>query len=159
MEFMIWAIVGYQSCFCWLYRASPSSDAKNIISHFGIDHLVMSMYRVVSCVVGRGRLLRPVCSLGKTLLTLALLHFVFQGKIYLLLQVSPNSYFCIPVPYDAKDIFFFFFGVSVRRSCRSSQNCSASSVLVVGHRLGLLWCRMLCLGNEWRSFSCFWNCT
>ena len=31
-EFMIWAIVSSQSCFCWLYRASPSLPAKNIIS-------------------------------------------------------------------------------------------------------------------------------
>ena len=30
-EFMIWAIVSSWSCFCWLYRASPSSSAKNII--------------------------------------------------------------------------------------------------------------------------------
>ena len=29
---MIWAIVHSQSCFCWLYRASPSLDAKDIIN-------------------------------------------------------------------------------------------------------------------------------
>ena len=31
-EFMIWAIVSFRSCFCWLYRASPSLAAKNIIN-------------------------------------------------------------------------------------------------------------------------------
>ena len=31
-EFMIWATVTYQSYFCWLYRASPSLTAKNIIN-------------------------------------------------------------------------------------------------------------------------------
>ena len=31
-EFMIWATVSSQSCFCWLYRASPSLAAKNIIN-------------------------------------------------------------------------------------------------------------------------------
>ena len=31
-EFMIGATVSSQSCFCWLYRASPSLTAKNIIS-------------------------------------------------------------------------------------------------------------------------------
>ena len=41
------------------------------------------------------------------------------------------SYFCIPVPYDEKDIFFFFFGVSSRRSCRASENCSTSSSLAL----------------------------
>ena len=48
----------------------------------------MSMYRFFSCVVGRGCLLWPVHSLGKTLLACALLHSVLQGQICLLLQVS-----------------------------------------------------------------------
>ena len=47
----------------------------------------MSMCRVFSCVVGRGCLLWPVCSLGKTLLAFALIHSLFQGQIYLLPQV------------------------------------------------------------------------
>ena len=47
----------------------------------------MSMCRVFSCVVGRGCLLWPVRSLGKTLLAFALLHSVLQGQIFLLLQV------------------------------------------------------------------------
>ena len=29
---MIWATVSSQSCFCWLYRTSPSLAAKNIIN-------------------------------------------------------------------------------------------------------------------------------
>ena len=45
------------------------------------------MCRVFSCVVGRGCLLRPVGSLGKTLLAFVLLHFVLQGQICLLFQV------------------------------------------------------------------------
>ena len=28
----IWSTVSYQSCFCWLYRVSPSLVAKNIIN-------------------------------------------------------------------------------------------------------------------------------
>ena len=84
-EFMIWATVSSWSCFCWLYRASPSLAAKNIIS---IDHLVMSMCRIFSCVVGRGCLLWPVCSLGKTLSAFDMLHFVLQDQIWLLLQLS-----------------------------------------------------------------------
>ena len=48
----------------------------------------MSMCRVFSCVVGRGCLLWPVCSLGKTLLAFALPHFVLQGQTCLSFQVS-----------------------------------------------------------------------
>ena len=56
-------------------------------SDFGIGHLVMSMCRVVSCVVERGCLLWPVLSLDKTLLVFTLLNFVLQGQTCLLLQV------------------------------------------------------------------------
>ena len=30
---------------------------------------------------------------------------------------------------------------------------------LLGHRLGLPWHWMVCLGNEQRSFCCFWDCT
>ena len=93
---MIWATVSFQSCFYWLYRASPSLAAKNIINLILVlsmcrvfhGYLVMSMCRVFTCVVGRGCLLWPVCSLGKTLLAFDLLCFVLQGQTCLLLQVS-----------------------------------------------------------------------
>jgi len=45
-------------------------------------------------------------SLGKTLLAFALLHFVLQGQICLLLQVSLHFLLCIPISYDEKDIYF-----------------------------------------------------
>ena len=48
-------------------------------SEIAIDHLVMSMCRVISYVVGRGCLLWPVHSLGKTLLVFDLLCVVLQG--------------------------------------------------------------------------------
>ena len=84
---MIWATVHSQSCFCWLYRASPFWLQAYNQSDLSIDHLVMFMCRVFSCVVGRGCLLWSVHSLGKTLLPFALLHSVLQGQICLLLQV------------------------------------------------------------------------
>ena len=50
--------------FCCPYRTSRILTAKNIICliSFCIDHLVMAMYRVISCVVERGYLLWPVHS-------------------------------------------------------------------------------------------------
>ena len=82
---MIWATVSSQSCFCWLYRVSPSSAARNIINLISALTIWWCPYVVISCVVGRGCLLLPVCSLGKTLLAFALLHFVLQGHTCLLL--------------------------------------------------------------------------
>ena len=84
---MIWATVSSQPCFCWLYRASPSLATKNITSLI----LVLNIWwcsRVEFSLVGRGCLLWPVHSLGKILLAFALLHFVLQSQICLLLQES-----------------------------------------------------------------------
>ena len=47
----------------------------------------MFMCKVISCVAGREHFLWPVNSLGQTLSTFALLHFVSQGQTCLLLQV------------------------------------------------------------------------
>ena len=48
------------------------------------------------------------CVLLAKLLAFALLYLVPQGQPCLLLQISLDSYFCIPVPYDENDIVFFF---------------------------------------------------
>ena len=58
-----------------------------------------------------------------------------------------TSYFCIPVPYDEKDIFF---GVNFTRSCRSSQNrsTSASSTLAVG---AYTWITVILNGLPWKQ--------
>ena len=71
---MIRTIVSFWSCFCWLYRPSSSLAAKNIINLI----LVMTIWWF-PCVESTLLLLvecvyyDPVCSLGKTLLALALL--------------------------------------------------------------------------------------
>ena len=57
--------VSSRSCLCWLYRASPSLAAKNIINLISVLTIWWCPY-VESCVVGRGYLPRPVRSLGKT---------------------------------------------------------------------------------------------
>ena len=87
-EFMIWATVSSRSCFCWLYRVSPSLAAKNIINLISMLTIWWCPCVVFSCAIGRGCFLWSVHSLGKTLLAFALLHFVLQGQTCLLLQVS-----------------------------------------------------------------------
>ena len=144
---MIWATVSSQSCFCWLYRASPSLAAKNIINLISILTISWCPCIDFSFVVGRVCLLGPVHSLGKILLAFALLRFYSKAKYACYSRYLLTSYHCIPVPCDVKDIFF---GVSSRKSCKSTDNHStpASPALVVGARLGLLWYWMVCLGNE-----------
>ena len=101
---MIWATISSRSCFSWKYRASPSLAAKNRI-WFGIDHLVMSVYRVISWVVGKGCLLWPARSLDKSLLAFSLLHFVLLCQPACYSRYILTYYFCNPIPYDEKDIF------------------------------------------------------
>ena len=45
--------------------------------------------------------------LDQTLLAFAVFHFVLQGQTCLLLQARYSRYL-LTVPYDEKDIFFFF---------------------------------------------------
>ena len=51
-------------------------------SDFSIDHLVMSMCRVISCVVGKECSLWPACSLDKTLVSLCPTSFLLQGQTF-----------------------------------------------------------------------------
>ena len=54
-----------------------------------------------------------------------------------------------------------FGGVSSRRSVGLQRTIQLQLLqhYWLGHRLGLLWYWMVCLGNEQRSFCCFWDCT
>ena len=76
--FFFWTIYSFSVFGCKQYNQSD----------FGVNHLVMSMCTVFSCVVGKWCLLWPVCSLDRTLLAFSLLHFVLQAQTCLLLWVS-----------------------------------------------------------------------
>ena len=86
-EFMIWATSQLPVLLLLTVQSFSIFGCKEYNqSYFSTDYLVMPMCRVFSCVVGRGCLLWSVRSLSKTLLAFALLCFVFQGQICLLLQ-------------------------------------------------------------------------
>ena len=83
----------------------------------------MSMCRVISCVVGRGYLLWPMHSFGKTLLAFDLLHFVLQDQTCLLFQVSLDFLLLHSSPLWWKG--HLFLCLSSRRSyvCEFAQSC------------------------------------
>ena len=106
------------------------------------------MCRVFSYVVGRGCLLWPVRSLGKTLLALALLHSVFQAKFACYSRCFLTSYFCTIVPYNEKR---HRFAVLVLKGLVGLQRTVQLQLLQhysSGCRLGLLWYLMICLGTN-----------
>ena len=155
---MIWVTVSSRSCFCWLSRASPSLDYSQ--SDFRIDHLTMSMCRAVSCVVGKGNLLWPARFLGKILLAFAC--FILYSKAKLACYYRYLNFLLLHSnPHDKKDIFFFFLVLVLECvvDLHSTDQLQLLRYQWLGHRLGLLSCWMVCLGNEPRSLCCFWDCT
>ena len=118
----------------------------------------MTMCRVFSGGVGRWCLLWPVHSLGKTLLAFALLHSeIPRPNLPVTPDVSWLPTFAFQCPIMKRTSFL---GVGSKRSCSSSKNLQLQLLqrYWLGHRLGLLWFWMVCLGNEQRSFYRFWDC-
>ena len=134
-------------------RASSSSAAKNIINLIS----VLTIWGC-PCGVGRGYLLWPVCSLGKTLLPLPCFILYSKVKLSCYSRYLLTSYFCVPVPYEEKDIFF---GVSSRRSCSSSYKFNFSFFGISGWGVDLDYCdfEWFALEIKSRSFCHFWDCT
>ena len=110
----------------------------------------MSRCRVFSCIVGRGRLLWLVHSLGKILLAFALLHFVLQGQICLLLQVFLDFLLLHSSPLKWKGHLFW---VLVLQGLHRIVLLQHLQHYWLGHRLGLLWYCVVCLvKNKDHSF-------
>ena len=116
---MILATVSSWSCFCWLFIASPSSAAKNIISLI----LVLTIWWF-PCVefslmllekgAGYGQFCQFCILLAKLCKPLPCFILYSKAKLACYSRYLLTSYFCISVPDDEKDIFF---GVSSKRSC------------------------------------------
>ena len=122
----------------------------------------MSMCRVFSYFVGRGCLLWPVGSLGKTLLAFALLHSVLWGQICLLFQVflGIRCFFLLLHSSHLKwngHLFWVLVLEGLVGLHRTVQLQLLQSYWLE-HRLRLPWYWMICLGNEQRSFCRFWDC-
>ena len=155
---MIWATLSYQSCFCWLFGASSSSDAKNIIN-------LISVLTIWWC---------PCVESSLTLLEEG---FCYDQCIFLQNSISlcPAS-FCIPRPNlcvtpGVSWLPTFAFQVPIMKmtsfwvlvleglvGLHRTVQLQLRQHYWLGHRLGLVWYWMVCLGNEQRSFCGFWDC-
>ena len=120
----------------WIVCGCTFGCTECNLSDFSVDHLMMSMCRVFSCVVGRGCLLWPVRSLGKILL-FALLHSVLQGQICRLLQVFLDFLLLHSSPLEWKGQLYW---VLVRKGLESLHRTVQRQLIQhywLGHRLGL----------------------
>ena len=157
---MIWVTVSSRSCFCWLYRASPSLTAKNII-----NLILMLTIWWCPCVESSLVLLEEGVCYAQCVLLAELYQplpcFIpcSEAKFACYSRCFLTSYFCIPVHYNEKDIFW---GVLVLEGLVGLHRTVQLQLLQhywSGHILGLPWYWMVCLGIEQRSFCHFWDCT
>ena len=112
----------------------------------------MCMCRIFSCVVGRVCLLWPVHSLDKTLLAFVLLTSVLQG------QIPGISW--IPFSFQStimKRISFLNVSLEGVVGLHGTIQLQLLHHYWSGHKLGLPWFWMVCLGNKQRSFCHFWD--
>ena len=113
---MIWATVSSRSCFCWLYRASASSAAKNIISLISV--LTIDWFQWFPCVESSLVLLEEAVCYDQCILLAKLCYplpcFILYSKAKLacLTRCFLTSYFCIPAPMMKRTSFW---GISSRR--------------------------------------------
>ena len=105
------------------------------------------------------RLPAPVHSLGETLVAFALLCFVLQGQICLLLQVFLDFLLSHSSPLWWKGLLFLVLVLEGLIGPHRTIQPQLLQDYWLGHRLGLLWYWILCLGNKQRSLCRFWVCT
>ena len=113
---------------------------------FGTDHLVTSMCRVVSCVAGIACLLWPACSFGKTVSLCRASFCILRTNLPVIPGIS-----CLPT-FDSNPMMkrTSFLGVSSRRSCRSSENCSTSASLALWFE-AQIWITVILNGLPWKQ--------
>ena len=105
-------------------------------SDFSIDHLVMSMCIVVSCIVGRGCLLWPVRSLGKTVSLCSASFCTPRPNLSVTPHISWLPTFAFQSPTMNKTSFF---GVLVLEGLTSLHRTGQLQLLGhwwLAHRLG-----------------------
>ena len=118
-----------QSCFTQCIENSFVFGFKEYNqSDFGIDYLVKSMCRIISCFAERVCFPWLVHSLGKTVLAFALLILYAKAKLACYSKYLLTSYLWLPIPYAERTSFL---RVSSRSSCRSSRYLSKSSLIFV----------------------------
>ena len=117
---------------------------------------MISMWRVISCVVERGCLLWPWHSPGRILLAITLLHFVLEGQACQLLQASLDFLLLHSNLLSWIGHLFLVLVLGSLLGLHRTDQLQLHWHWWLGHRLEFLWCWMICLENELRLFYCFW---
>ena len=117
-EFMIWATVSSWSCFCWLYRASPSLAAKNIIDLISVLTIWWCPCVESSLVLLEESVCYNQCILWQNSISICPASFCTPRPN---LPVTPGIYWLSTFAFQSPIMKrTSFLGVSSRRSYRSS---------------------------------------
>ena len=156
---MIWTTISPQSCFFSLYRASPSFAAKNIIN------LVLVLTIWWHACVGSSLVLLCCCvamisvfSWQSSVSLWAALFCTPRPKLPVTPGISWLPTFAFPYLWWKGHLFWVLVLEGLVGLHRTVQ-LQPLQHYWFGHRVGLLWYWMVCLGIEQRSFCCFWDCT
>ena len=84
--------------------------------------------------------------------------FVFQGQTCLLVQVSLDFLLLHSNPLWWKGHLLWVLVLEGLVGVHRTIQLQLLQCYLSGHRLGLLWYWMVCLGNEQRSLCRFWDC-
>ena len=114
------------------------------------------MGSVIVSVVEREWLLWPVHFHDRTLSTFAPLMLYSKAKLACYSRDLLTSLFCSPVPCDEKDIIFCVLVLEGLIRHRRTGQLQRLQHQWLGHRLGLVSFRVICLGDKQRS-SCHFS--
>ena len=153
-EFMIWVTVSSRFCFCWWYRVSPSLAIK--IQSIWFQYWPSSDFHVQSHLLycwKREFAMTSVFSWWNPA------SFCTQKPN---LPVTPGISWLPTFIFQSPIMKRTYFLVLVLEGLVGLHRTIQLQLLQhywLGHRLWLLWYWLVCLGNEQRSFCCFWDCT
>ena len=155
---MVWATVSSWSCFCWLYRVSPSFGTKNRINLISVLTIWWGACVESSLVLLEDGVCYDQCVLLANFISFCPASFCIPRPN---LPVTPGVSWLPTFAFQSPIMKRTSFWVLVLKGLVGLHRTVQLQLLQcywLGHRLGSPWYWMVCLGNEQRSFCHFWDC-
>ena len=148
---MVWASVNSWSCFCWLYRASPSLTAKNIINLISVLTIWWCPCSLLLCCWKRVFAMTSAFSWHNSLNLCPASFCTPRANLPVTPGISwlPTVAFQSPIMKMTSFLVLVLGLIGLHRTVQ----LQLLRCYWLEHRLELPWYWMVCLGNEQRSFS------
>ena len=137
-KFMIWATVSSWSCFCWLYRASLSLAAKNIINLILVLIIWWCACRVMCCWK-RVYAMTSAFSLQNSVSLCPASFYTPRRNLPVTWSISWLPTFAFQSPMMKNDILLLLLVLEGLVGHQRTVQLQLLWHYCLGHRLGLLW--------------------